>query len=110
MSLYLTAFLILPLVSLVAKESGELKLPLWLIFFIYLGVGWLLVHLSVQSSLANIDGLVRNTPHPSSELLDEWQSDGARQVFALYFGWAYAAIYFLACLLVVKIICALRRK
>ena len=110
MSLYLVAFLILPLAALAARESGKLKLSLWVIFFIYLGVGWLLVYLAVQSYLAGLDELVRNTPHPSKEVMDQWQNDGAMQVFALYFGWAYATAYYLTCLLIVKLVRALRRK
>lgn len=110
MNLYLVVFLILPVVALAVREYGKLKLSLWVIFFVYLGAGWLLVYLAAQSHLADLDELVRNTPDPSKELLDKWQNDGAKQVFALYFGWAYAAVYFLTCLSIVYVVRALRKK
>jgi hypothetical protein len=110
MNFYLAAFLIIPVVALIAREAGKLRLSRWIIFFGYLAVGWLLVYLAVQSYLDNLDEPVRNTPHPSKELLDEWQDDGAKEVFALYFGWAFATVYFLACLMIINLVRALRRK
>ena len=96
------AFLILPVAALVAREFGKLKLPLWLIFLIYVPAGWLLMTLGVEWYFAALDKAVRSTPHPSEELLNKWQSDGAARVFAVYFGWAFAAIYFVLCLLIIK--------
>jgi hypothetical protein len=98
------AFLILPVAALVAREFGKLKLPLWLVFLIYVPAGWLLMTLGVEWYFAALDKAVRSTPHPSEELLHKWQSDGAARVFAVYFGWAFAAIYFALCLWIVKIV------
>jgi hypothetical protein len=110
MSLFVAAFLILPIAVLVARESGKLKLSLWSIFFICIAVGWLLVYLAVEQYSASLDEVVRKTPNPPKEFLDEWQNDGAKQVLGLYFGWAYAAVYFLICLSVVRMMRVRRRK
>ena len=104
MSFYLLAFLILPVAAIAARLFGKLKLPLWLIFLIYLPVGWLLLVLDVERYFDSLDVLVRSTPNPPAELLDKLQNDGAARVFAFYLGWAQAAIYFLLCLWIIKII------
>jgi hypothetical protein len=110
MNLYFVAFLIIPILALAAKEFGTLKLSRWSIFFIYVAAGWLLVHFAVVSHFTSLDEIVRNAPNPSEELLSEWENDGAPQVFALLFGWAYAAIYFLVCFSVVELVRAIRKK
>jgi hypothetical protein len=89
------AFLVLPLVLLVLREKGTLKTPLWRIYLLYCLAGWLLINVSVQTYFASLDRLVESTPNPSDELLRKWSSDGAAQVFALFLGWAQAAVYFL---------------
>jgi len=103
MDFFLAAFLVLPILALTAKEFGKLKLNLWVIFALYVVVGWLLIHLSVERYFDLLDEAVRSTPNPSSELLNKWQSDGAARVFASYLGWAQAAIYFLFWLWMIKI-------
>ncbi len=102
MDLYFAAFLTIPLVLLAAKELGWLRSSIWLIFFVYIVVGWLLVYLSVESYQRSLDNLVRNTPNPSEELLKNLQNDGAARVFATYFGWAHSVIYFWISYCVVK--------
>jgi hypothetical protein len=103
MNLYFAAFLIIPIVILVAKESGRLSRSPWLIFFSNAVIGWLLIILAVDSSQRSLDDIVRHTTNPSDELLKQWQNDGATQVFALYFGWIYAIVYFLISYSVVKL-------
>ena len=110
MNLFFAAFLLLPILALLAKESGKLRLPLWSIFLLYVAVGWLLVNLAVERYYAYLNELVLSTPDPPEELLNRMQNDGAKRVFALYFGWAYAGGYFLICLWIVKAARALRRS
>ncbi len=110
MNLYFAAFLTIPILALAAKEFGGLKLSRWSIFFIYIAAGWLLVYFAVEAHFAFLDEKVSSTPNPSEELLNEWENDGAPQVSALFFGWAYAAIYFLVCFSVVEAVRAVKKK
>jgi hypothetical protein len=98
MNPYLVAFLTLPVAAIVAKIFFKWRLSLWIIFFGCVLAGWGLAHLAVQQHFDNLDALVRSTPQPSEALLDALQSDGAAYVFAAYFGWVYAAVYFAVCL------------
>lgn len=95
MNPYFAAFLVLPIALFVAKGFGKLPLPMGAIFLICVAVGWLLVNLGVQWYFASLDERIHSTDNPPQELLNEWQNDGAKQVFAVLFGWVYAAIYFL---------------
>ena len=101
---YLAAFLVIPIVALLAKESYQLKFSLWVVFIVYVLIGWLLVNLSVARHFDLLAQAVRDTANPSQELLDNSQNDGAANVFAYYFGWAYAAIYFVVCLWAFKVV------
>ena len=104
MNIYDAIFLLFPIVAIIAKEMLKLKISLWIIFVVWVGFGWLLVNLATWRHYEMLDELMRNTPNPSEELVERWQNDDASQVFALYFGWAYAAIYFLLCLPLVYIV------
>ncbi len=110
MNVYDAIFLLLPVVTLVAKELLKLKVSLWVVFAVWIGIGWLLVNLALWRHYELLDELMRNTPNPSEELIERWQADGAPQVFALYFGWAYAAIYFLLCLALVHIVRFIKQR
>ncbi len=101
---YLAAFLVIPIAALLAKESYQLRFSLWVVFIVYVPVGWLLVNLSVARHFELLAQAVRDTANPSQELLDNSQNDGAANVFAYYFGWAYAAIYFVVCLWAFKVV------
>ena len=104
MNIFLAVFLMLPPAVIAAKEILKIKSPIWFIFFFCVVSGWLLANLAIWKHYELLDELVRNTPVPSEELLEQWQSDGAPKVFALYFGWTYAAFYFLLCLLLLNVI------
>jgi hypothetical protein len=107
---FLTVFLIIPPAALVARELGRLKLPLGLVFLIYVPAGWLLLSLRVQWHFAVLDQLARNNPNPSAEVLTKLQHEGGTMVFALYLGWAMAAVYFGICLGLIKIASYLIRR
>ena len=110
MNLFDVAFLIIPVAAIAAREFFGLKVSLPTIFLAFLAVGWGLVNLSMGRYFAALDELVRSTPHPSEELLEKWRNDGARRVFALYSGWALAAVYFAICLPLVYVARGLRRR
>ena len=108
MDIFVIGFLLIPVVAISAKELFGWKRSLWLIFFVCVLFGWMLWALSIWSSQQQMDELVTRTQDPPKELLDGWQNDGATNVFALYFGWAIAAVYFLACLVFVRIVSDIR--
>ena len=102
MNVYLLAFLTIPIIAIFGHQALKFKYSLWWIFAFFMPIGWalfVLSHISYQSSL---DELVRSTANPSDELLNEWQNDGAANVFALYFGWLISIVYFFVCFVVVK--------
>jgi hypothetical protein len=101
MNIFTFGFLLIPIAAIAANEVSSKKVSLWFIFIVYVLVGWLLWNLSVWWYFQQLDELVRSTPHPSAELLEKWQNDGAANVFALYFGWLFAAVYFLVCVVIV---------
>ena len=110
MNWYLFAFLLIPVIFLGAKEAGRIQSPRWLIFAICVLSGWLLINLALNSYQAELDQLIASQPSPSDELVKEWEHDGAARVFALIFGWAYAAIYFFVVLGTVRLVAALYKK
>lgn len=101
---FFIAFLLVPLIALSAKKLLGWNRSIWLIFFVWIPLGWMLWILAIWSAEQHMDDLLRSNPDPSKELLDAWQNDGAANVFALYLGWAIAAVYFLLCLIVINII------
>jgi 4-amino-4-deoxy-L-arabinose transferase-like glycosyltransferase len=109
MNIFHTAFLVFPIFAICVKEFFQPKISSWFVFIICILIGWLLWNLAVWQHFETLDALVRNTPNPSEELLDRWQSDGAPKVFALYFGWVFAAIYFWVCFSVIYIIRAVKK-
>ena len=98
MNPYLILFLAIPLVAIVAKEIFKPKLSFWLIVIVYMAAGWGLANLAVDWHFSNLEAQLHSYKSPPAELLNKLQNDGAAYVFAYYFGWAYAAIYFLLCL------------
>ncbi|MFN0277297.1 MAG: hypothetical protein ACKVRN_01715 [Pyrinomonadaceae bacterium] len=114
MNVFFIAFLLIPLIALSAKKLFGWNRSIWLIFFAWIPLGWMLWLLFVWLSHQQLAELVESTPNPPDELLDRLLNDGAANVFALVFGWAIAAIYFLVCLVVVNILReikgALRKK
>jgi hypothetical protein len=107
---FLAAFLLIPLLALIAKELGKLKLPLGLIFLILVPAGWLLLSLRVQWYFVSLDALVRKNPNPSPDLLSKMQNTGGAMMYALYLGWAMSAIYFVLCLGLIKIVSFFLRR
>jgi hypothetical protein len=71
----LGSFIFLPMVLLVVRAVQPSRMPWWVVIFIMLMVGWMLVF--------------------GASVVAEMPDHGASKVFALFFGWVYAIGYFL---------------
>ena len=82
----------------------------WLLIFLVLIFSWVLINSTVYFYYGYLYDLIESTSAPSQELLDEFGADGAKFVFALFFGWLYGCVYLLPWLLVYQALKLLRRK
>ncbi len=99
------AFLALPPAILFIKFRLQ-KPGWWLVTLIILGLGWLLVFGAFTFNQGHVGDLIaRNEALPEG-----WDSDGARGVAALVFGWLFSLIYALPWLVVYLFFAALRRS
>jgi hypothetical protein len=80
----------LPLVALGLRAARPKFMPWWAVFLLVIGLGWALVLVSA--------------------MLNEAKNGGAGHVFALFFGWAIALIWFTPWLLGYAVIQLLRRR
>ena len=71
----LGSFIFLPMVLLTCRALQPSRMPWWVVVFIMLVVGWLLVL--------------------GASVVSEMPDRGASKVFALFFGGIYAVLYFL---------------
>ena len=85
-------------------------MPWWLLIFLVLIFSWVLINSTVYFYYGYLYDLIESTSDPSQELLDEFGADGAKLVFALFFGWLYSCVYLLPWLLVYQALKLLRRK
>ena len=83
-------FAVLPLVVLGLRATRPKRMPWWLGCLLVVLLGWALI-------LAT--AMLRETPE-----------SGAGKVFALFFGWAYALVWFTPWLLVYGVIQLFRRR
>ncbi len=74
-ALCLGSFVFLPMVLLSIRALQPSRMPWWVVVFMMLVVGWLLVF--------------------GASVVAEMPDRGASKVFALFFGWIYAILYFL---------------
>ena len=82
----------------------------WLAAAVILAGSWLLAYAYTFFYYAHLDTLVLGNPDVSQELLDRWANDGAKNVFSVFFGWAYGAIYALPFYAVYKAACWFRNR
>ena len=94
MNIFLLVFCVLPPALLGAKMYLKWRISSWWLFAGFVLVGWILVNLTIWWHFEELNRLAWYTPGASDELQEAAQTDGAARVFALYFGWAYAAVYF----------------
>ncbi len=93
MNLFFAMFCFLPPALLVARTYSKRRISSWWLFTGFVLVGWILVNLAIWWRFEELAKLA-SAPGASDELMDAAQNDGAARVFGLYFGWAYAALYF----------------
>ncbi len=85
----LAGFLLLPIIVLSFRAIRPKRMPWWAVFPIVIVLGWLLVLVTA--------------------MLNETPDGGAPKVFALFFGWAYALVWFVPWLLVYGVIQLVRK-
>lgn len=86
----IAGFAVLPLVVLGLRAARPNRMPWWAVFSITLGLGW---------ALAFFGAMLREGPET-----------GAGHVGALFFGWAFALIWFAPWLLVYAVVRFFRRR
>lgn len=86
-------FLALPPCVLAIRFFKPKRMPWWLVAIIIPLASWVLVLGTVATYYEHLGVLIDSEPNPSDELMEEWASDGAKKVFALFFGWAYGLFY-----------------
>ena len=72
------------------------RMPWWLLSILAALLGWVFSNLAVFFYYEHLDDLLAQAGGINGapeELIDEWQSDGAKRVFVLLFGWLYGLIY-----------------
>ncbi len=73
----LILFMLLPPLMLFVREAGRWRVPIWCLFAVYVLLGW---------------GLIIVVGRMQYEVS---QVNHSTQVFMMYFGWIYSAVYFL---------------
>ncbi len=68
-------------------------MPWWALFLLLSGGGWLLVNSTVYFNFEYLNDVIDAHPNPPEELYRRASSDGAKRVFALFFGWLYGPVY-----------------
>src|SRR5262245_60629219 len=88
------------------------RMPWWLIVVLAASLGWLWSNLAVSFYYEHLGDLLAQHGGVGSapqELIDEWQNDGAKRVFALLFGWLYGLVYLAPWLVVYGMLQAVQR-
>jgi hypothetical protein len=112
-SLSTASFLALPPVLLLVRFLAPRRMPWLLLVLLVRSFGWVFSNLAVYfyyetlNDQLNAAGGVNGAPQ---ELIDRWQSDGAKRVFAYFAGWLYALIYLLPLLAVYWLAVAVRKR
>lgn len=91
--LTLSGFFVLSPLVLSARFAKPKKLPWWLVLLIIPIGSWLLVNAAVYFYYEHLGDLIQSQVYPPDELVHRWAADGAKRIFALFFGWMYGIIY-----------------
>ena len=106
----LSGFFVLPPLALAVRFVKPGRLPWWLVLLIIPVGSWLLVNATVYFYYEHLGDLIQSQEHPPEELVDRWAADGAKRVFALFFGWLYGIIYSVPYLFIYLMAYFVRRK
>lgn len=98
--LSVAGFLLLPPLVLWLRFCGSRRLPWWGVFLLLAAGGWLFANAAVYFYYEHLGALVADNPDAPPELLERWVGDGAKRVFALFFGWLHGLVYAIPFLLV----------
>ncbi len=91
--LSLAGFLVLPALLLGTRFAFPDKFPLWAaLIAIPLG-SWIFANATVYFYFEYICEPIRYAWNPPEDELARCVNDGAKRVFALYFGWIYGLVY-----------------
>jgi hypothetical protein len=102
-------FVVSPLILSIRFAKPE-EVPWWLVLLIIAIGSWLLVNTTVYFYYEHLGVLIQSQVNPPQELVDRWAADGAKRVFALFFGWLYGFIYSVPYFLVYLMAYFIRRK
>ena len=106
------AFLVLPPFLIISRHFSKIRIPMWAIFIGYVLMGWAFINLGVLLHFEMLAKLIESTTNPPQKWIDALVNDGAGRVFALFFGWVYATIYFIvwyiSIFVVTKVVCLKR--
>ena len=83
-------------ILLIARQARSALMPWWLVGFLAALLGWICSNLAVFFYYEHLDVLLAKAGGvlgAPQELIDRWQNDGAKRVFAFYYGWLYGLIY-----------------
>ncbi len=104
-------FLAVPPLLLALRFAKPTRMPWWLLVVLTALFCWLFSSLAVYfyyehlSDLVAAAGGVEGAP---KDLVNRWQSDGAKRVFAYWSGWLYGLIYLLPWLVIYSLATAAR--
>lgn len=74
------------------RRPNRLSWP-WLIAGIaILGWGWWVLHICLYNEYLDYVVRVLENPDHAAQLAHDWEADGARNVFAAFFGWAISLV------------------
>jgi len=106
----LAGFFVLPPLVLAMRFAKPKTIPWWLVLLAIPIGSWLLVNATVFFYYEHLGVLMHSQENPPQELVDRWVADGAKRVFALFFGWLYGLLYSVPYLLMYLAAYFVRRK
>src|SRR5262247_1339828 len=89
------------------------RMPWWLLGILAALCGWVFSNLSVFFYYEHLYDLVieaGGVEVAPADLVDDWQADGAKRVFAFLFGWLYGLVYLIPWLFVYGLFCLVIRS